>query len=190
MVPFPTSTSLLASLHRLERDEFLWYDWVLLVSIFFPSTVILGSEINLSRTAPETKSPMRVLRICWFCLGILCIRQIGILVRDWERSCFISFYACKKVTFTPITATYTHLRSELDLLFFWIVFSSLLTPLEKADIGRCQSQQTHSVAKSKTSASQKTTKTLPRWKGNATIMVGRKVSFHEYLMTQLCLIFL
>lgn len=110
---------------------------------FFPSAVILGLEINLSRTAPETKTPMRALRICWFCLGILCVRKTGI------------YCACKKVTFTPFTATYTHLRSELNLLFFWIVFSRLLTPLEKADIGQCQSQQTHFVAKGKNSASQK-----------------------------------
>lgn len=83
-----------------------------------PSTVILGAEINLSRTAPETKNSMRTLRICWFFLGILYVRKIGILVIDWKRSYFIFFYACKKVTFTPFTATYTHLRSELDLSFF------------------------------------------------------------------------
>lgn len=160
------------------------------LAFFFLSAVILGPEINLSRTAPETKNPMRALRICWFCLGILYVRKIGNLVIDWERSCFISYYECKKVTFTTFTATYMHLRSELDLLFFWIVFSRHLTPLEKVDIGQCQSQQTYFVAKGKNWASQKTTKTLPRWKGNATIMVGRKILFNGWLMSRLCLIFL
>ena len=88
-----------------------------------------------------------------------------------------------KPAFTLFAATYTHeIRAAGMFSRGW----SFLTTLGKPDAGQSQPQQMHSIAKNKTHVSQYS-ETTPSWKGSTLIMVGRKVSFCEWVMPQLCL---